>query len=134
MQLDRGRGNGVTLLQVSGWAASGQAEELDWVQSPSGATTKPSHEHAKATDFFFSLSFCVAHRVAELESLSVRFTFTAMLCAKVTLSSAPVEEDKVLKLKSFACRSLFHFIPPERRDTADEKRYFFFLLGGGGLQ
>ena len=101
-----------------------------------GAKSQRRHHQAftrtrQSNRFFFSLSFCVAHRVAELESLSVRFTFTAMLCAKVTLSSAPVEEDKVLKLKSFACRSLFHFIPPERRDTADEKRYFFFFWGGG---
>lgn len=107
MQLDRGRGNGVTLLQVSGWAASGQAEDSDWVQSPSGAATEPPREHAKATDFFFFffVLFCVPHQAAELESLSVRFAFTATLCAEVTLSSAPVEEDKVLKLKSF-CTSL----------------------------
>lgn len=68
--------------------------------------TGPPREHAKATDFFFPfLSFCVPHQAAELESLSVRFTFTATLCAEVTPSSAPVEEDKLLKLKSF-CMSL----------------------------
>lgn len=119
MQLDRGRGNGVTLLQVSGWAASGRAEELDWVQSPSGAATEPPREHAKATDFFFPfLSFCVPHQAAELESLSVRFTFTATLCAEVTPSSAPVEEDKLLKLKSFCMQ--------KKKVAPNVKKWFIF--------
>lgn len=45
MQLDRGRGNGVTLLQVCGWAASGQAEEraFDRVQIPRGALVQECH-------------------------------------------------------------------------------------------
>lgn len=57
----------------------------------------------------------------------MRFTFTAMLCAKVTLSPACVKgkyEEKVLKLESVACLSLFYFIPLERHDSADEHTVF----------
>lgn len=134
MQLDRGRGNGVTLLQVSGWAASGRAEELDWVQSPSGAATEPPREHAKATDFFFPfLSFCVPHQAAELESLSVRFTFTATLMRRghTVICSSRRRQTFETQILLHVAHSLISFL---QRDATPLMRNATFFWGGGGLQ
>lgn len=71
MQLDWGRGNGVTLLQVFGWAASGQAEErvFDRVQIPR-ACTHPECRSVftwRCQSRFFCL-FCCRHQLVEMES------------------------------------------------------------------
>lgn len=54
----------------------------------SRSATKPSHGRVKAADFFV---FLLQASISGAGELCVRFTFAAMLCAKVTPSPACVK-------------------------------------------
>lgn len=80
MQLEEGWGNGSAssrcwIGRCSTWS---KFPDVHWSMS----TTKPPHVHVKVTDFF--CLFLLQASISEAGELCVRFTFTAMLCAKVT--------------------------------------------------
>lgn len=96
-------------------------------QRCTGLGVPPSfHMNMSKQQIFFV--FLLQASISGAGQIRVRFTFTAMLCAKVTLSPACVEiVAKVLKLESLACLSLF-LLYSSRETTLLMNTLFFYLF------
>lgn len=99
----------------------------------STSATKPSHAHVKASD---SLSFVAAGiNQGSWRTLCEIHIHSYIMCKGHTVSCyfTVMIQDTILKLKSLASVSLFHFISLQRNNSTEECSFVFWGCGGVGL-
>lgn len=104
--------------------------DVHWCTS----STKPSPAHVKASD---SLSFVAAGiNQGSWRTLCEIHIHSYIMCKGHTVSCCfkVMIQDKILKLKSLVCVSIFHCIPLQRNDSTDECTFFFLGQGQVGFK